>query len=113
MKRLLIGVLLGGAIGAGVATMQGGNGDEDSLVDGAAVASGAASGAFFDRCSPAGPTAARRRGRCRSRWRTPSRSATSRLEAAEQAVEAARPLVEQAADAVGPIVDEAQRRIAA
>jgi hypothetical protein len=35
------------------------------------------------------------------------------LEAAESAVEAARPLVAQAADAVGPILDEARDRIAA
>src|SRR5262245_52041818 len=113
MKKLLIGILLGGAIGALVAKVQGGNGEQDSSPMVPAVASGAAVGAFF------GLLLARRSRKAAKAAAVPVALAYAKkmgdvaLEAAESAVEAARPLVEQAAEAVGPFLDEARERIAA
>src|SRR5262249_30350286 len=47
MNKLVIGILLGGALGALVAKFQGGSGEQDSSPMVPAVASGAAVGAFF------------------------------------------------------------------
>ena len=113
MKKLLICILLGGAIGAGVAKLQGGNGEQDSSSMGPAVAGGAAVGAFF------GLLLARRGRRAAKATAVPVALAYAKkmsdvaLEAAESAVEAARPLVEQAVDVVGPFIDDARERIAA
>jgi hypothetical protein len=113
MKKLVIGALLGGAIGALVAKLQGGGGEQDSSPMVPAVASGAAVGAFF------GLVLARRARKAAKAAAVPVALAYAKkmgdvaLEAAESAVEAARPLVGHAAEAARPIIDDALDRIAA
>jgi len=116
MKKLVIGILLGGALGALVAKFQGGSGEQDSSPMVPAVASGAAVGAFFGLLLA---RRSRKAAKAAKAAAVPVALAYAKkmgdvaLEAAQTAVEAAGPLVEQAAETVGPILDEARERIAA
>jgi hypothetical protein len=113
MKKLLIFALLGGAIGAGVAKLQGGSGEQDSSSMAPAVAGGAAIGAFF------GLLLARRGRKAAKAAAVPVALAYARkvgdaaLDVIEQAAEAARPIIEDAAEAAKPYIEDIHGRIAA
>jgi gas vesicle protein len=103
MKKLLIGALLGGAIGAGVAKLQGGTGEQDSSSMAPAVAGGAAVGAFFGLLLA-------RRGRKAAKA---AAAVPVALAYARKVGDAALEVIEQATEAAMPVIEDIHERIAA